>query len=134
VALAAPASGAVSKPQAPPQTAAGTKAAGTRAWFATLHCDAFRGSHEFFNEVPVQFEDGTFILQRRPGGMGGHFRLQGKPASDGTLLLTGSVVAPRGRMRGEDLPVRLEGALDAGRYVTRGYLGSRPCEVDIARR
>jgi len=103
------------------------------AWMATLHCDSFRGSREFVNEVPVRFEGGTFTIQRRPAGMPGHFVVRGTPAADGTLSLSGSVIAPRGRNRGEELPAHLEGTLDAGRYVTKGYLGARACEVDIAR-
>ena len=133
VALAAPA--AASEPPKPTVAAADPqrdKAAA--AWIATLHCDAFRGSQELFGEVPVRFLDGEFVVERRPEGIGGHFVLRGRPASDGRLQLTGSVVAPRGRMRGEELPVQLDGTLEQGRYVTRGTLGARPCEIDIARR
>jgi len=107
-------------------------------WVGKLHCDPFNAGRRerpaFEEMVPVQLENGAFVLQRRPLGMGGHFRIQGTPASDGSLLLTGVVIAPQGRRKGEELPVRLEGRLDAGRYVTNGYLGGRACSLEIAKR
>ncbi len=103
-------------------------------WMATLHCDAFRGAPEFVHPVPVRLEGETFAIERRPAGMPGHLVLRGTPGADGSLALSGTLVAPRGPRRGEELPVRLAGSREGERYVARGRLGRRPCEVQLARR
>jgi hypothetical protein len=130
---------AAAKPLAPSQPKlAGAAAATGVEWTGSLHCDARVMSHdmreEFTERVLVRFEDGAFFVVRRPPRSGGHLELRGKPSDDGTLVLTGGVIVPRGRMEGQEVPVRLEGRLDAGRYRAEGYMGNRSCSLELARR
>ncbi len=134
VAAGAPAL-AAANPQVPAMLA---KSSAAVEWIGKLHCDAMTQGRKYREEyeesVPVRLENGKFVLQRRPVGMGGHFRIEGAPAADGTLLLNGMVIASHGRRQGQEVPARLEGRLDAGRYVTTGYLGERSCSLEIAKR
>jgi class 3 adenylate cyclase len=101
------------------------------AWSGTMRCEPFMGSERVIDDVRVRRDGDAFVLERRPDGKPGHFTARGKPSSDGKLQLTGEVIAPRGRMAGQELPVLLEGAFDAGRYLTHGHFGKRPCAVEI---
>jgi hypothetical protein len=125
---------AIAAPLASPERSSAPKpvAAPASTWSAILRCDAYNGADAMVDDVRVRQVQGRFQLERRPAGAPGHLVAEGVPASDGSLRLTGTVIAPRGRKRGEELPVALEGKLEAGRYATRGYLGSRPCSLDIA--
>jgi hypothetical protein len=107
-------------------------------WAGTLHCDpASVGPRErpgVEERVPVHVENGAFVLQRRLAARGGLLRVEGTPASDGTLELNGVVIPPQGPRRGRELPVRFEGRLEDGRYVVNGNLGPRACRIEIAKR
>jgi adenylate cyclase len=127
----------VTRPQVPRQSPRQGPADAV-AWAGTLHCDAASvGAHErpaVDERVPVHVENGAFVLQRRLAARGGFFRVEGTPASDGTLQLAGVVIPPQGPRRGREVPARLEGRLEGGRYVVNGNLGPRACRIEIARR
>ena len=103
-------------------------------WIATRRCTGFRRFPAFEDKVPVWFEHGEFVVEKGVAGRQGHLVLRGAPAMDGSLVLAGSLIARHGRIRGSEVSARLEGTLEAGRYVMKGLLGSRPCEIELAKR
>jgi hypothetical protein len=66
-------------------------------------------------------------------GEPGSYEARGKPADDGTLVLSGRGVSETKSNFGNAYPVFFQGRADGDRFVLKGGLGNRPCTLVIAR-
>lgn len=74
-----------------------------------------------------------FKVERGVPGEPGYALASGRPAADGTLVMTGNGISPLSFARGRRFDIRFEGRWTGDRFVLRGPFGERTCDVEIAR-
>ena len=103
------------------------------AWTATRSCEAFEGSPPLLQNWRFTVTGGEFLVGIGTAGQPGSNLGRGRPADDGSLVLTGTGIASSQRVRGQPYPVFFEGRLDGDRFVMKGRLGQRACTLVLAR-
>ena len=103
------------------------------AWVATYNCSAVGPAAPFTRSGEIVVRAGEFKIERGVPGEPGYNVASGRPAPDGTLVMTGSGVSPLQFAYGKRFDIRFEGRWTGDRFVLRGPFGERSCEVDIAR-
>jgi serine/threonine-protein kinase len=103
-------------------------------WNVTRSCDAYLEIAAQVTTWRMNVQDGEFVIGSGAAGQPGYNQARGKPAEDGSLVLSGTGIAVSKRNSGRQLPVFFEGRLDGERFVMKGSIGDRPCTLVIARR
>ena len=103
-------------------------------WVMALQCSANKFSSGFTRSADFVVRGGEFKVERGARGQPGYNIVQGSPAPDGTLVLTGTGIGNQSSGRGQPFEVRLSGRWTGDRFVLKGGWGGRICDVDIARR
>ena len=103
-------------------------------WNVTRSCDAYRELAPQVTTWRMNVQDGEFVVGSGVAGQPGFNQARGKPAEDGSLVLSGNGIAVSKLNAGRQLPVFFEGRLDGERFVMKGSIGDRPCTLVIARR
>ncbi len=121
----------------PPASApASASAAASRfdgQWTVSRSCEPFRDRPAVADQFLATVNKGEFLVERGERGQPAYQNLHGKPADNGSLILTG-VASPGARwFTGQEYPVYLEGRFDGERFLLKGTYGRRPCSVTIAR-
>jgi class 3 adenylate cyclase len=104
------------------------------AWLMALQCSANRFSSGFTRHADFTVRGGEFVVERGAKGQPGYNIVQGRPAPDGTLVLTGTGIGGQGGGRGLPFEIRLVGRWTGDRFVLTGGWAGRNCDVEIARR
>ncbi len=102
-------------------------------WTATRSCEAFEESPPLLQNWRFTVAGGEFLVGIGAAGQPGFNLGRGRPADDGSLVLTGTGIASSQRARGQSYPVFFEGRLDGDRFVMKGRLGQRACTLVLAR-
>ncbi len=103
-------------------------------WFIKQQCSANRHSPGFTRTADFVVRGGEFTIERGVQGQPGYNVMRGRPATDGTLLLTGNGIGNQGRGTGQPFEIRLDGRLTVDRYVLSGGWGDRTCQAEVIRR
>jgi class 3 adenylate cyclase len=103
-------------------------------WFIKQQCSANRHSSGFNRIADFVVRGGEFTIERGVPGQPGYNVMRGRPAADGTLLLTGNGIGSQGRGTGQPFEIRLVGRLNVDRYVLSGGWGERSCQAEVTRR
>jgi hypothetical protein len=82
----------------------------------------------------MSVQDSEFVVGSGIAGQPGYNQARGRPAGDGSLVLSGSGVAVSARNSGKQIPVFFQGRLDGDRFVLKGSIGDRNCTLVLARR
>jgi len=102
-------------------------------WTVDRSCEAFRNRPAVDDRFLATVRDGAFLVERGEHGQPAYQRLQGKPAGDGSLILTGTASPGARFFKGQEFPVYLEGRLEGKQFLLKGTYGRRPCSLVIAR-
>jgi hypothetical protein len=103
------------------------------AWVATYECSAVRTAAPFTRSAGIVVRAGEFKVERGVPGKPGYDIASGRPAADGTLLMTGNGISPLPFAYGRRYDIRFEGRWTGDRFVLHGAFGARTCEVEITR-
>lgn len=128
-----PASAPAAVTPVPPASVA-SRAQSATAWTAQRNCDPDDGSPSIAQHVSVKRNGEEFVLETGQPGQPRYFLVQGKPSTDGTLVLTGYVISGAASSRGREVPVVLRGHLSGDSYEMKGRIGRRSCTVLVTRR
>jgi class 3 adenylate cyclase len=101
-------------------------------WMVTRSCEPFQDLAAFVDRFPLTVTAGQFVLERGSPGKPGHWLMQGTPAVDGSLALTGTALG-RGTGLGRQFPLRFQGRFDNDEFRLKGTIGARNCSLLIAR-
>ncbi|HTQ75690.1 MAG TPA: protein kinase [Burkholderiales bacterium] len=123
--------GSAQRPAAQQPAPAGSRYDGS--WMVTRSCEAYAEIPARVNSWKVTVRDGEFVIAGGNLGEPGSYEARGKPADDGTLVLSGKGVSETKSNYGKAFPVFFQGRSDGERFVLKGGLGNRPCTVVIAR-
>ena len=77
---------------------------------------------------------GEFVLERGNPGEPGYNITRGRPASDGTLVLTGTAIGNQAFYYGKPFDNHFAGRWTNDRFVLNGSWGGRKCDVEVARK
>jgi len=102
-------------------------------WTVTRSCEAFKDRPAFVDRFPATVSNGELHLERRQRGQPGYQDLRGKPAADGSLILTGIFTPGVPKYAGQEAAAYFEGALDGERFILKGKYGKRECSLVITR-
>ena len=130
------------------QEPAGTKAAAVAAapaagdspnrydgvWWMTFDCAAYRNLPRNTRRADFLARGGEFVLERGNPGEPGYNITRGRPASDGTLVLTGTAVGNQSFNYGKPFDNHFAGRWTTDRFVLHGSWGGRKCDVEVARK
>lgn len=72
------------------------------------------------------------MIERGASGQPGYNIARGRPAADGTLVMTGNGLGGQAGGRGQPYDIRFPGRWTGDRFVLRGTWGERNCEAEIA--
>src|SRR4029077_5049468 len=103
-------------------------------WNVTRSCDAYMELAPQVTTWRLNVQDGEFVVGSGVAGQPGFNQARGKPAEDGSLVLSGSGIAVSKQNAGRQLPGFFEGRLDGERFEMKVSIGHRPCTLVIARR
>jgi class 3 adenylate cyclase len=103
------------------------------AWVTTYKCSALSQAPSFTRSMEIAVRGSEFKVERGVAGEPGYDIASGRPAADGTLVMTGNGVSPLPSAYGRRYDIRFEGRWTGDRFVLRGAFGARTCEVEIAR-
>ena len=103
-------------------------------WLIKQQCSANRYSAGFTRTADFVVRGGEFTIERGAQGQPGYNVMRGRPAADGTLLLTGNGIGSQGRGTGLPFEIHLDGRLTVDRYVLSGQWGERTCQAEVVRR
>ena len=104
------------------------------AWNVRQQCASVQGSPPFNREATIIVTTGEFVLVRGKPGEPGWGELRGKPAADGTLVLSGGGISAVPASYGAPFDSRFDGAWTGDRFRLKGRLGARPCLIELERR
>ena len=99
-----------------------------------LQCSANKFSSGFTRSADFVARGGEFMVERGAKGQPGYNIVQGRPAPDGTLVLTGAGIGNQAAGRGQHFEVRLAGRWTGDRFVLKGGWGGRVCDAEVVRR
>ena len=116
---------------APPASADATRYDG--AWVATYKCSAVGAAPPFTRSAGLVVRGREFTVERGVPGQPGYDIASGRPAADGTLVMTGNGISPLPSAYGRRYDIRFEGRWTGDRFVLQGAFGARTCDVEIAR-
>jgi class 3 adenylate cyclase len=102
-------------------------------WTVTRSCEAFKDRPAVVHRFSATVSKGEFLLERGQRGQPGYQNLRGKPAEDGSLVLTGIFTPRIPRYPGQEAPAYFEGRFDGERFTLKGMYGKRGCSLVIAR-
>ena len=97
-------------------------------------CTANKFSGPFERSADFVARGGEFVIERGASGEPGYNISRGRPAADGTLVLTGNGIGGQARGRGQPYEIRFTGRWTGDRFVLRGTWAGRNCKVEIARK
>jgi serine/threonine-protein kinase len=103
-------------------------------WTVTRSCDAYAELPAQMTSWRMSVQDSEFVVGSGIAGQPGYNQARGRPAGDGSLVLSGSGVAVSARNSGKQIPVFFQGRLDGDRFVLKGSIGDRNCTLVLARR
>ena len=103
-------------------------------WVIKQQCSANRHAGAFTRTADFVVRGGEFTIERGASGQPGYNVMRGRPAANGTLLLTGNGIGNQGRGTGQPFEIRLDGRLTVDRYVMSGEWGERTCQAEVTRR
>ena len=103
-------------------------------WVIKQQCSANRHAPAFTRSADFVVRGGEFTIERGVWGQPGYNVMRGRPAANGTLLLTGNGIGNHGRGTGQSFEIRLDGRLTVDRYVMSGEWGERTCQAEVTRR
>ncbi|NDP44014.1 MAG: hypothetical protein GZ089_15070, partial [Aromatoleum sp.] len=103
------------------------------AWVATYKCSAVNRAPPFTRSGGIVVRGGEFTVERGVPGQPGYDIASGRPAADGTLVMTGNGISPLPFAYGRRYDIRFDGRWTGDRFVLQGAFGARTCEVEIAR-
>jgi len=103
-------------------------------WVMTQQCTANQFSPGFTRSADFLVRGGEFTIERGSPGQPGYNVTRGRPASDGSLVLTSNGIGNQSRGTGQPFEIRLVGRWTGDRYVLRGGWGGRTCDVEVARK
>jgi len=103
------------------------------AWVAIYKCSAVGPAPPFTRSAGIVVRGGEFTVERGVPGKPGYDIASGRPAADGTLVMTGNGVSPLPSAYGRRYEIRFEGRWTGDRFLLRGAFGARACEVEITR-
>jgi class 3 adenylate cyclase len=102
-------------------------------WVMTQECGANRISGGWTLGADFVVSGGEFVIERGASGQPGYNIARGRPAADGTLVLTGNGLGSRGGGWGQPFNIRFAGRWTGDRFVLRGTWAGRDCKAEIAR-
>ncbi len=102
-------------------------------WTATRSCEAFMELPATVDRFAVTVNKGEFVLERGQPGQPGYNLVRGRPADDGSLVLTGTGISRQPQYLGREYAAYLEGRFDGERFVLKGKYGRRGCSIVFAR-
>lgn len=97
-----------------------------------LCCTAKQCSEGFARSAEFVARDGEFAVGRGVAGSTGYNVTRGRPASDGTLVMSGHGSGNQARGRGHPFEIRLEGRWAGDRFVLGGSWGGRNRKIEVA--
>jgi hypothetical protein len=122
---------------APPPVRPPTAPAGANPydgdWVVSRSCAAFRNLPALSDRWSFAVRQGEFVLEHGTLGLPFYNRVTGRPAADGSLVLTGTGISGAQGTAGRQISARFEGRLDAGRGILQGKVGGRECTLTLAR-
>jgi class 3 adenylate cyclase len=101
------------------------------SWVATYKCSAVGRNPPFVRRSGIHVRGSEFRVER--GGVPGepgYNVASGRPAADGTLVMTGNGFSVQ---NGQPFEIRFDGRRTGDRFMLQGAFGGRTCEVEIAR-
>jgi hypothetical protein len=102
-------------------------------WVMTQECGANKFSAGFTSRADFVVRGGEFVIERGASGQAGYNIARGRPAADGTLVMTGNGLGSQGGGRGQPFDILFAGRWTGDRFVLRGTWGGRDCKAEIAR-
>jgi len=102
-------------------------------WTATGLCEAFEELPQRTLRWKFSTSGNDWIVSGGQEGQPGYLVMRGTPADDGSLALTGKVIARSKRFYGQEAPVFFDGKYDGSRFVLKGRIGRRGCSMVLAR-
>ena len=103
-------------------------------WTVTRSCDAYLELPAQVTSWRMNVQDGEFVIGSGVSGQPGYNQARGRPAGDGSLVLSGTAIAVSARNSGKPIPVFFQGRLEGERFVLKGSIGDRACTLVLARR
>ena len=102
-------------------------------WVATFACAAFKQipAGTFMSRVTVRGDE--FVVEPGVRGQPGYWHVSGRPASDGSLVLTGMFMSRTSAPLATEGQARFNGRLVGDRFVLDGRFGPRGCSLTMAR-
>jgi class 3 adenylate cyclase len=101
-------------------------------WTVTRSCERFLEFPEQVVTWKTTVATGEFSMERGKRGEAGYNAMQGRPAADGSLILSGTGISNAQRSMGKTYAVYFEGRSDGRRFVLKGRLGDRNCTIVLA--
>ncbi len=126
------AAASAASPAAPAASADASRHDGV--WATTVQCSALRTSAPFTRSGDFVVRGGEFVIERGVAGQPGYNITRGRPAADGTLVMTGSGISPLSFAYGRPFDTRFEGRWTGDRFKLSGRYGERACQMEIARK
>lgn len=102
------------------------------SWIATYKCSAVGGHPPFLASGGILVRASEFRVERGFPGEPGYNVASGRPAADGTLVMTGNGITGLQPI-GQPFEIRFDGRRTGDRFMLRGAFGGRTCEVEITR-
>ena len=100
------------------------------AWVATYKCSAVGRQAPFTVSGGIFVRGSEFRVERGVPGERGYNVASGRPAADGTLVMTGNGLSG---VNGQPFDIRFDGRRIGDRYMLQGAFGGRTCDVEFAR-
>lgn len=103
-------------------------------WSIKFDCGAYRNLPPNTRRADFLARGGEFVLERGNPGEPGYNITRGRPASDGTLVLTGTAIGNQAFNYGKPFDNHFAGRWTNDRFVLNGSWGGRKCDVEVARK
>jgi len=124
----------VAKPGAPATQQATTDGSShDGVWIAIYRCSGAGAAAPFSHSDPIVVRSSEFKIENGDPGKPGYNIVSGRPAADGTLVMTGSGISPQPTQYGKKFDIAYGGRWTGDRFELRGAWAGRTCEVEIAR-
>jgi class 3 adenylate cyclase len=102
-------------------------------WVMTQECGTNKFSGPWTRSAGFVVRGGEFVIERGASGEAGYNVARGRPAVDGTLVMTGNGLGSQGAGTGQPFDIRFAGRWTGDRFVLRGTWGGRDCRAEIVR-